>query len=143
MFTEFNYDNFPLVYVKLNKNIENDEDLDFFFNSWVKLYENKKKFTFMFNTLDCGLIKLRYAYAVANFIKLFKKNNKVHYLEKSILIVNSKWIRYLLKSIFYIHKPISKVYIVISEGDALSIYNSINSKKEIDKTIKYTFIDNE
>ena len=36
MFTEFNYDNFPLVYVKLNKNIENDEDLDYFFDNWVK-----------------------------------------------------------------------------------------------------------
>ena len=58
MFTEFNYDNFPLVYVKLNKNIENDEDLDYFFDNWVKLYEQKKKFTFLFDTLECGLIKI-------------------------------------------------------------------------------------
>lgn len=142
MFTEFNYDSFPLVYIKLNKNIENDEDLDFFFNSWVNLYKKEKNFTFLFDTLECGLIKIRYAYAVANFIKLLKKNNKVHYLEKSIIIVNSQWIRYLLKSIFFIQKPISKVYIVKSKEDALSIYNSINNKKNIDNNINYSFINN-
>ena len=142
MFTEFNFDKFPLVYIKLNKNIENDEDLDYFFNTWLKLYENKKNFSFIFNTLECGLIKIRYAYAVANFIKLLKKNNKVHYLENSILILNSKWMHYLLKTIFYIQKPISKVYIVSNIEEANSVYESISNNKEIEKNIKYSFINN-
>jgi hypothetical protein len=142
MFSEFNFDKFPLVYVKLNKNVENDKDLDHFFNTWLKLYENKKHFSFIFNTLDCGLIKIKYAYAVANFIKLLKKNNKVHYLEKSILIINSKWMRYLLKTVFYVQKPISKVYIVSNTEEALSIYNSISKNEKIDESINYSFIDN-
>ena len=96
----------------------------------------------MFNMLECGLIKIRYAYAVANFIKLLKKNNEVHYLENSILIINSKWIQYLLKTLFYIQKPISKVYITNNKENAISIYNSIKNNQEIEKSIKYSFINN-
>lgn len=49
---------------------------------------------------------------------------------------------YLLKTIFYIQKPISKVYIVSNIEEANSVYESISNNKEIEKNIKYSFINN-
>ena len=39
MFAEYNYENFPLVYVKLN-NIDCEEDFDKFLNELEKIIDN-------------------------------------------------------------------------------------------------------
>jgi hypothetical protein len=143
MFTNIDYDKFPLVNVKLSKNIENDNDLDKFFETWLKLYKLKKKFTFLFDTTDCGSINIRYCYAMAEFIKKLKKTEKEHYLEYSIIILKSSIVKFLVKTIFLITKPVSKVYIVNSSEDANKVYEKIKNKEEIDKKeIKHTFVNN-
>ena len=46
---------------------------------------------------------------MANFIKELKR--KEHYLKSSIIIVENKYIRFLLNLIFKLQKPVSDVYI--------------------------------
>ena len=59
-----------------------------------------------------GMVSALYAYKMSYFIKEIKAlNNKL--LEKSIIVVNNKYIHGLLHMIFLIEKPIAPVYIKI------------------------------
>jgi hypothetical protein len=50
MFAVFDHDEFPIVKVTLNNNIENREDFENFLNEWLRLYDNNEYFTFEFDT---------------------------------------------------------------------------------------------
>ena len=52
MFSEFFYDRFPKVCVKFNGVIENEEDFNQFLRRWIELYDNKREFTFIFDTRE-------------------------------------------------------------------------------------------
>ena len=49
---EYNTTFFPLVIVKFLDTNKTDEELEDFFNLWKKLYEDKKKFIFLFDTTN-------------------------------------------------------------------------------------------
>ena len=52
-----------------------------------------------------------------------------------------KWIRYLLKTTFYIQKPISPVYMVTDESTALEVYKRVIDNKRLDG-LDVSFVDN-
>lgn len=110
MFAEFNEDNFPIVYVKINSRIENDNDFQLFLNHWKLLYKNKKNFTFIFDTKDVNWIPIKYSIKMALFIKELKKEEH-QYLQKSIINIYSENVNLLLNFIFIIQKPVAPVEI--------------------------------
>ena len=110
MFAEFNEDHFPIVYVKINSRIENDNDFQLFLNNWEKLYKNKKNFTFIFDTEDVNWIPIKYSIKMALFIKELKKE-EFQYLQKSIINIHSETVNFLLNLIFIIQKPVAPVEI--------------------------------
>ena len=48
---------------------------------------------------------------MASFIKKLKREPK-QYLKFSVIIYKSKWIRFLLKTIFTLQSPVAPVYII-------------------------------
>lgn len=109
MFANYNYSNYPEVHVSF-MNLENDDDFTKFTNEWLNLYKKKKKFTFIFDTLNIGYINPKYAIYMGFFIKMLKKQ-EFQYLENSTIYVYSKFIYNLLKLIFYIEKPVAPVIV--------------------------------
>lgn len=123
MFAEFDESEKPIVKIKLGLNIKDDEDYEQFTNKWLQLEDNQEEYHYIIDTTDCGFINIKYCYKIAGFIKSIKARDK-KYLQKSIIIVNNKSIRFLLKTVFMISKPVSPVYIVTDYETA----NRINSK---------------
>ena len=111
MWAIYDYSDFPLINVKFNENINSDEEFGDFLNKWKLLYENKKKFEFIFDTKNCGYINPKYCLTISNFIKKIKKE-KIQYLKKSTIYIYNKVIWYLLKCILSIEKPVAPVYII-------------------------------
>ena len=119
MFVKFNNDNFPNVHVtfgKLNTPIEFDELL----NEWLKLYENKKDFIFVFDTSELEVYNIKYCFKISAFIYRLKKE-PYQYLQKSIIIVKNNFIQHLLDLIFFIQSPVAPVYIVREKEDIQKI----------------------
>tara|TARA_B100000123_G_scaffold252394_1_gene212694 strand:- start:1797 stop:2219 length:423 start_codon:yes stop_codon:yes gene_type:complete len=131
---------FPLVKVKFGKEITNYDDLNLFFNLWNKLYQDEKNFTFLLDTSECGKIPIKYSYYMAKKIKEIKKLKK-HYLNCTIVILESKWMTKLMKILFGIIKPIAPVYIVKSKKDANDIYFRL-SNNLLKSDINYEKISN-
>lgn len=140
MFANFDYSQSPLIKVKFSENIIDDQDLKNFMDKWFELYDQKKYFSFLFDTSDCGLISIRYCSIFSKFLKELKSREE-KYLNQSVIIVRSKWIRYLLKTTFFIQRPISPVYLVNDEQTAYEVYNRIMNKQDLDG-LDYSYVDN-
>lgn len=130
-FSEYNYNDFPLVKIKLNNSINNDNDYNDFVNKWIELYERKTPFWFIIDTTNIGMVSISYAYKMGNFIKNLKKNGVLKYgnqwLQRSIIIVNNNIIASLLKIVFYVSPPIAPVFIVKSKVDSININYTIDT----------------
>ena len=113
MFAKYDYTNFPFVNIYLTGTIENKDDFLNFTNQWLKLYNKKENFEFIFNTYNCGLINPKYCIFMALFIKKIKQQ-KIQYLQKSTIFVYNKYIFQLLKIMFYIEKPVAPVEIIFN-----------------------------
>ena len=105
------YETNSIVNVKLNKNIENNEDFNTFLNKWRELYEKKKNFIFIFDTSNVGFIPIKYSIQMSLFIKKLKKE-KHQYLQKSIIYVNNNIVKRMLDFIFMLQPPVAPVYII-------------------------------
>ena len=109
--TRVNHDNKTAKIFDSMRNTESD--FEEFKQGWLNCYIecDNKPFTFIFDTTNMGMVSALYAYKMSYFIKEIKAlNNKL--LEKSIIIVNNKYIHGLLHMIFLIEKPIAPVYII-------------------------------
>jgi len=97
MFANYDYTNYntkSIVHVTLSPNIKNDQDFDAFLYQWMELYHKKKDFIFIFDTCNVGFIPLKYSLKMTIFIKKLKKE-KVQYLQKSIILVNSQLVKHM------------------------------------------------
>ena len=110
MFVTFDETKYPIVKVNFTGVVRNDNDFSQFTNKWLELYERNQKFTFIFDTRNMGIMGPKYCFKMASFIKELKKR-QIQYLEKSIIIVSNRYIRFLLWLIFKIQKPVAPVYI--------------------------------
>ena len=127
MFSEYNYDSFPIVKVKLN-NVDNDDDFDNFLQNWLNLYIQQRDFTFIFDTTNVLDVPFKYSIRMADFIRKLKRDNSYHYLQKSIIIVNNLFVKRMLNIIFKLQSPVAPVYILESEKQEYidSILNNEN-----------------
>ena len=113
MFVDFNYNNFPNIYVTFGK-LETNEEFNMLIDEWLKLYEKKVYFTFIFDTTNLEVYNIKYSFKMSAFIYRLKKES-VQYLQKSIIIVKNNFIQYLLDLIFFIQSPVATVYIIKDE----------------------------
>jgi len=126
MWADYNTLSFPIVEVKLRDNIQNDEDFKKFLEDWLKIYEKKKDFVFLFDTTDVGFVNIKYAFKMASFVKELKKRD-IQYLKHSIIITNSWWVKFLLKIIFSLQSPVCTI-------EYHSDFNNIDLENLIVKT---------
>jgi hypothetical protein len=131
MFVKFDYDHYPNVYVTFGK-LETDEEFNILTDGWLRLYEQKKPFTFIFDTTNLEVYNIKYSFKMSAFIYRLKKEPE-QYLKKSIILVNNSFIQYLLDFIFYIQSPVAPVYIVKENDDIKKILDG----EEIDCKIIY------
>ena len=110
MFVTFDETKYPIVKVNFTGVVRDDNDFSQFTNKWLELYERNANFTFIFDTRNMGIMGPKYCFKMASFIKELKKR-QIQYLEKSIIIVSNRYIRFLLWLIFKIQKPVAPVYI--------------------------------
>ena len=99
MFAEFDYEKLPIVRVTFNGRIQNASEFDDFINNWRELYNKQENFIFIFDTRNMGMMGTKYCFKMTAFIKELKKR-PVQYLQRSIIIVGNRWIRFLLWLIF-------------------------------------------
>ncbi len=125
MFSKFNYDDYEkknIVKVVFDTNIIDDNDFDNFLNSWLQLYNLKKDFTFIFDTTNVGYVPIKYSFKMSAFIKNLKRND-YQYLQKSIILVKSNFVKNMLDIIFYIQPPVAPVYLTQNKTDIHKILN--------------------
>ena len=125
MFVKFNYDNFPNVHVTFGK-LNSNEDFNILTNEWLRLYEQKIPFTFIFDSTNLEVYNLKYSFKMSEFIYKLKKK-PIQYLQKSIIIVNNSFIQSLLDLIFFIQSPVAPVYIIRDPNNVQKILdNNLN-----------------
>tara|TARA_Y100000992_G_C21267101_1_gene494523 strand:+ start:682 stop:1122 length:441 start_codon:yes stop_codon:yes gene_type:complete len=132
----YNFDNFPIVYVKFNY-VTCDKDYDFFENSWLELYKKSENFYFIFDTTNIHNVHLKYAYKLVTFINFLKREIKIQYLKHSIIIVGNNIIKNILNLVFKISTPVAPVYIVNKCNYYDNLCNDIINKKNISDKIIY------
>ena len=131
MFVEFNYDNFPNVYVTFGK-LNSTEEFNILTSEWLRLYEQKIPFTFIFDTTNLEVYNIKYSFKMSAFIPRLKKEPE-QYLQRSIILVTNSFIQNLLDLIFFIQSPVAPVYIVRENDDIQKILDG----EEIDCKIIY------
>tara|TARA_A100000164_G_scaffold232452_1_gene206304 strand:- start:247 stop:681 length:435 start_codon:yes stop_codon:yes gene_type:complete len=99
---------FPLIRVKLEGKIQNNEDFYNFTTTWDSYNSRRSEYVLVFDAREVGYVSIKYAFKMASFIKELKR--KEQYLKSSIIIVESKYLRFLLNLIFTLQKPVADVY---------------------------------
>ena len=133
MWATFDKSNLPLVNVKLNGEI-NTEYFNDFIAQWVNLLQKKENFYFIFNTVNCGYINVKYIFKIALFIKKIKTLPE-QYLQRSIIILNNSALRTLIKLLFSIQSPSAPVYVCRTMEDAYCVNGLLNDNKPLPKGI--------
>lgn len=123
MFFNFDLTNFPLVYIDLSGNINNDIDFKLFTEKWLDLYNKKENFYLIFNTKNLLGANIRYVFYMAFFIKKIKSLKKKNLISSKLLLYNN-YIYKLATFIFYIEKPIAPIELILMDYNE----NKINSE---------------
>ena len=130
MFAQYNYDNFPIIFVEFSENINSETEFDQFLNEWLILYHNGRDFSFIFDTRNMKNISPKYAIKMTLFIKSLRKQ-PYHYLQKSLILVNNKHIKRLLDFVFTLQSPVAPVYLWQVNSvmnDSENINNDLNKE---------------
>jgi hypothetical protein len=133
MFSEYNYDNFPIVFVTFSESINSETEFDQFLNEWLILYHNRQDFSYIFDTRNMKNISPKYAIKMTLFIKSLRKQ-PYHYLQKSLILVNDKHIKRLLDFVFTLQSPVAPVYLwhINEEYDKEYLINTLNTINRLD-----------
>tara|TARA_Y100000992_G_C21273187_1_gene498193 strand:+ start:2413 stop:2859 length:447 start_codon:yes stop_codon:yes gene_type:complete len=137
MFATFDTSLYPRINIFLDGAIENDDDYRSFVTQWENSYLNNiRKFTFVINTLkyNASISDLRYSFQLSAFINSIKEkrkqDRKYNRLQRSIIIVNSTLVRYLLETVFFFQQPLAPVYIVESVEKANQLFYNFENDIE-------------
>ena len=106
----FDTTSFPLVRVKMTGVIQDQDDFNRFIEGWRNLYSRNERFSLEFDTSEVGNVSMKYAFQMRSFIRELKSSHP-RLLERSTISVSSRWVRFLLKIIFFFEKPVADVYI--------------------------------
>lgn len=116
----FDTSNFPDVKVTMEGVINNQKEFDDFIQGWRELYSSGETFELEFDTSKVGSVSMKYAFQMRSFIRELKSSYP-RLLVKSHIKVNSRWVRFLLKIIFFFEKPVADVYIQNESDNSVSI----------------------
>lgn len=132
MFATYDLSLFPYIFVDFENTLSNDTDFYSFTDQWIQLYDYKKPFILIFNTIPVENVSMKYCFYMAAFIKKIR-NMPAQYLQKSYIIVENKTILNLLEIIFYLQPPVADVYICddIKKYDIEQQVSNINIIKKI------------
>ena len=108
MWATYDDSEFPIIRVKLKGKIQNNVDFCNFVTTWDSYNLRRSEYVFIFDATEVGRVSIKYAFKMASFIKELKR--KEQYLKSSIIIVESKYLRFLLNLIFKLQKPVADVY---------------------------------
>lgn len=120
IFAEYKYDTFPEVKVIFHGTIQKESDFTLFTDQWLKLYQDKKEFTFLFDMQDIHIVHPQYCYKMISFISELKKQ-PIQYLTYSKIININSFMRYLLYIIFKFQSPVAPVEICSRDGSVSRI----------------------
>ena len=115
MWATFDDSEFPFIRVKLTGKIQNNVDFCNFTTTWDSYNLRRSEYVFLFDAREVGNVSIKYAFKMASFIKELKR--KEHYLKSSIIIVENKYLRFLLNLIFKLQKPVADVYLTRDSSD--------------------------
>ena len=102
------YETCSIVKVMFSDEV-NDASFDAFLKEWISLYNAKRDFSFVFDTTRVGYVPIKYSIRMSSFIGKLKKC-PYQYLQKSVFIVSSNFVQYMLDFIFLIQPPVAPIY---------------------------------
>lgn len=140
MFANYNLEKWPLVYINMVGDINTYIDYKTFTNTWLSLYEKEQDFTMFFDATNFGDVNVFYAIKMAMFIKKIKRK-RPQYLQKSIIMLKSKWLKHLIGLMFFIESPAAPVFVYYTDehGEkSLEDLNCLLEKGEKDIFHEYT-----
>ena len=114
MFAIFDDTAFPLIRVRLGS-ITDDDDFFIFLKQWESYDAKYENYTFVFDATNIGYIPVKYAFKMTHFISGLKQRNALYnnvYLERSIIIASTWYVRGLLHLVFSIQAPVAPVYMI-------------------------------
>ena len=121
---------FPIINVVFSKTLDRAA-FDIFLKKWLDCYTKQKNFTFIFDLQKITWINPTYSLLVVKFMKQLRLHiNELSYLKISILIINNDFIRSMIYYIFKVQQPISHIYLVSSQQQALLIANGDENAKK-------------
>lgn len=104
----------------------NDASFDAFLKEWISLYNAKRDFSFVFDTTRVGYVPLKYSIRMSSFIEKLKKC-PYQYLQKSVFIVSSNFVQYMLDFIFLIQPPVAPIYMTQDVDEVESLLSTNNA----------------
>ena len=104
----------------------NDASFDAFLKEWITLYNAKRDFSFVFDTTRVGYVPLKYSIRMSSFIGKLKKC-PYQYLQKSVFIVSSNFVQYMLDFIFLIQPPVAPIYMTQDVDEVESLLSTNNA----------------
>ena len=116
------YETRSIVKVEFSNEID-DASFDEFLKKWIDLYNAERDFSFVFDTTRVGYVPLKYSIRMSSFIRKLKKC-PYQYLQKSVFIVSSKFVQYMLDFIFEIQPPVAPVYITQNSNSIETILSA-------------------
>jgi len=125
MFAKYNLNKWPLVYIDMVGDIKTYVDYKQFTSTWMGLYDKLEPFTMLFDATNFGDVSVFYAIKMAMFIKKIKRK-RPQYLQKSIIMLESKWLKHLVGLMFFIETPAAPVYVY---------YTDEHGKKTLDELV--------
>ena len=125
MFAKYNLSKWPLVYIDMVGDIKTYVDYKQFTSTWMGLYDKLEPFTMLFDATKFGDVSVFYAIKMALFIKKIKRK-RPQYLQKSIIMLESKWLKHLVGLMFFIETPAAPVYVY---------YTDEHGKKTLDELV--------
>ena len=128
MWATFDYANYKtrsIVKVMFSDEV-NDASFDAFLKEWITLYNAKRDFSFVFDTTRVGYVPLKYSIRMSSFIGKLKKC-PYQYLQKSVFIVSSNFVQYMLDFIFLIQSPVAPIYMTQDVDEVESLLSTNNA----------------
>ena len=128
MFAVFNLDLFPIVIVTFKGIIANDDDFNSFLTSWLQINNQQRKFIFIFDTSELEIPSVKYCLKMSIFISKLRKLPD-QYLQKSLIIINHYYIKYMIDLMFSLQPPVALVY--LTQESLVDSKKKITAQKDI------------
>lgn len=120
----FNTENWPIVYLKIDKTLINDEIYEEYQRTYLKLLirckNNKEKMILICNLSNANNLPLNIIMKQVQFNKDIYKYNK-EYLKCACILCNNKYLKSILNTYFSISKPAAP-YKICSSYEKINIY---------------------